>query len=157
MKRFFALALTIYFPLVASAEIYKCASPDGSISYTDQPCTHGEQVQIQDAMRGGTLASPAIIAISDELSRDRLVSRVNRAIRDQVDRVAELNRSMHQDIAAIQQRKNWVPDDIEGALWQQSLSLEQNATAKKYDVRIQAEQRYLDRLIEVQRQLSYTN
>lgn len=153
MKRSFALALTLCVPLLASAEIYKCPS-NGTTSYTDQPCLNGEQVEIQDNRLGGTLASPDMVAISAQLARDRLVSKVNRAIEDRAERVNELNRSMHQDIANIQRRKSWATDDIEGALWQQSLSLEQNATAKKYDVRIQAEQRHLDRLIEARRLLN---
>lgn len=153
MKGSFVLMLALCAPLLASAEIYKCPS-NGTTSYTDQPCLNGDQVEIQDNRIGGSLASPDMVRISTQLARDRLVSKINRAIEDRTERVNELNRSMHQDIANIQRRKSWATDDIEGALWQQSLSLEQNATAKKYDVRIQAEQRHLDRLIEARRLLN---
>lgn len=45
MQRIFATVLIVFFATPASAQAYKCVSPEGKVSFQEQPCAASEKGQ----------------------------------------------------------------------------------------------------------------
>ncbi len=146
-KQLFAFVLMCP-PALAGTEIYKC-TVNGKTNYTDQPCDGGQKMEIHDTGSSGSgMVDAGMVNVADDLERDRLRSKINRNIQEREERIGALRVQMEREISAIQRTKARANNNLAGATWEQSLSTQQEAITKQYDIQIQAEQRAIDRLLE---------
>lgn len=144
----FLVTLALCIPLFADADIYRCISASGTVTFTDQPCTGGKRVEIQDQRVGSRIATDDMVSLSATLAHDRQVAELKRDIRARADTVAELRRSMREDLAELQRLQNLPSPIHDGVFWEQLLSQKQQVTVQKYEALIRSEQKQIDHRVE---------
>lgn len=149
------LASLLCAALPAHAQIYKCTE-NGKTIYTDKPCrSGGETIEIRNApsSSGSRLADDNMASLTEDLARDRRRSQIDREIRERQDKIASLQAALNKELEDIQYAKRFANNNLAGAMWRQSMSSEQEAKVQNYNMQIEAEQKAIDRLIDVRNSL----
>ncbi len=144
------IAIVGCLPLIASAEVFKCTE-SGRTVYTDKPCAGaGTKIEIRDTRSGDDtgMVNASMTNITDAMVKDRRSSEIRREVAAREENIRTLRVAMQKEIREIQQAKGYANNNLAGATWQQSLSTQQEAVTKRYEIEIAAEQRAIDRLIE---------
>src|SRR5690606_18462127 len=136
----FLITLILCTPLLAGADIYRCRAASGTLTFTDQPCPGGERVEVQDQRIGTRISTEDMVSIGQALAQERQTSELNRDLRTREAKVADLRRSMREDLAAPQRPTHLPPPIHDGVVWEQILSRQQQMTVQKYETLIRSEQ-----------------
>lgn len=125
--------------------INKCVGADGKVSYQAQPCVGAATKTIN--IKTPAAASPkpesvpsaaAPAAQSSEqrtlanFARDRRIREIKDKITGLENDVEQRNRRMQAEMDALQYKKSFANNNLAGATYQQSLSVEMQAVATRY-------------------------
>ena len=147
------ITLILCAPLTAGADIYRCRSASGTPIFTDQPCPNGERVEVQDQRIGTRISTADMVSIGQTLAQERQVSELHRDLRTREEKVADLRRSMREDLAELQRLQNLPSPIHDGVFWEQILSRQQQMTVQKYEALIRSEQKQIDHMADRLRHL----
>lgn len=141
-----ALAMTIGLVGPAAA-INKCSGPDGKVVFQDAPCTgKGEKIVVKPAA-GDAPASTSSSEGRMQTESQRLEQQLSRLQIDRRRRDLEIalpnaysEQASHSaacdaEMRALQAKKTRANNNLAGATWEQSISSEMNAVARRCETR----------------------
>lgn len=163
MRYFLAAAALLCLAPGASWAINKCTGPDGKTVFQDAPCAPGRGGRIEVKPASGHAPAPAaaaaatpgkpqteverIRALSRKLNREnRLMTLENRAIPDARAAIDNQRAQCDREQATLRQRKLAATNNLAGATWEQSISEEMSAAARRCDTEIRFRMNQLESL-----------
>ncbi|MCK2088096.1 DUF4124 domain-containing protein [Thauera aromatica] len=150
-----AIPAALLIATAAHAQVYKCRI-DGQAVFADRPCaTDAQPLDIRPAAGPGTPPAPGapttldkINASVDEMVRSRQLRELDHRLRvERADLEQEQDR-MNRELAALRNKKDRANTNLAGAMWEQSISEEMNATVARYDLRMRGIRDEIKRLEE---------
>lgn len=146
----------IFIVIVASAPAFavnKCVDSQGKVIYQSAPCPQDTK---SDTLTVNTKPPTAVETQSGELDhikeqgkkfeRERRLMEIDREIKLHEDRSLDYRSTMNNEMAALRYKKQYANNNLAGAVWEQSISEEMSAVAKKYDALINNEQNAIEHL-----------
>lgn len=126
--------------------INKCVGPDGKAVFQDLPCVgKGEQLVVRPASGytgpEGAAASGVPTQLErmqrqlDQMQGDRRRAELEFALSQAYTDQTNLNAACDREIAGLQAKKGRAKNNLAGATWEQSISTEMNAIAKRCETR----------------------
>ena len=128
-------------PVLAHAQ-YKCVDPQGRTTFQQTACVGLQKQQLlnvhaappdaaqpQPASMVGKSADERILAT---LVRDRRIREIEQVIADTDFVINNRNAAMTGEMDALRNRKVYAKNNLAGATWEQSVSMEMQAVASKY-------------------------
>lgn len=168
MNRLFTI-VALAMPLCAIAETYKC-NINGSAVYQDRPCAgtvrrsadmprpavqqerhyrHDNQsVQPAGDIEAGNAETERQKAFLASGAKSRKISTLKFEIESAETALAQMQNSMHSEMAAIEAKKSYAKNNLAGATYLNSLATERQAVATRYDVDMAAQRDRIQRLRE---------
>lgn len=168
MRHLLAAVAVLCLAPSASWAINKCIGLDGKTVFQDAPCAPGRGGQIEvkpasghapppmtaapTATSAASLPAPQteierIRALSRKLNREnRLMTLENRAIPDARAAIDNQRIQCEREQAALRQRKMAAANNLAGATWEQSISEEMSAAARRCDTEIRFRMSQLESL-----------
>lgn len=151
-----ALAAALLTAGAAHAQIYKCRI-DGQTVFADHPCAADAQpLDVRPAAGPGTPPAPGAPSTLDKLNasvadmaRTRQLRDLDHRIRGERIGLDQEQDRMNQELAALRSKKNRANNNLAGAMWEQSISEEMNATVARYNLRMQGIRDEIRRLEEL--------
>ena len=136
-----------------TAEIYKCSDANGRPIFSQMPCG-------SDAEKTTITPPDEIGSVSTDRNSLRAIKQSNR-LRDierdiaaENRRIRSLQQSMDSELEKLRQKKRQARNNLAGAQWEQSISAEMSAVVERYNTKIDAASRRVDRLENEQRALT---
>lgn len=140
--------------LVAPAwGVNKCVTADGKTIYQSAPCAGVEkssEITIQKAPQvpthseADTAELKRIRETAGALERERTIKEKEKHISQLEGRIFDHRQDMNREIAVLKAKKMAANNNLAGATWEQSISEEMSAVAKKYDTLIESDQKQID-------------
>lgn len=143
------VAVLLVVPTVAFAQ-FKCTAPDGSVSFQQTPCASAQKQQAlniraapapepapapprgdgtpQKPDGGGTVEQRMLRT----MERDKRVANLEQGVIDLESAINNRNALMSAEMAALSNRKQTARNNLAGATYEQSISMEMQAVASKY-------------------------
>ena len=150
------LTLLFFVSAAASANVYKC-EVNGTVSYSQLPCGDNAsktEYQITAADIPVTLTASTLPPVNEtpEQTRERLSQKIKK--RDLAAKIERYKRKKvtlanerDEKLAKLKNTKRQANNNLAGATWEESLSTEMEAIAKKYATDIQSVDNEIDRMI----------
>jgi len=135
------LATVITVP-AAHAGIYKCVV-NGKTSFSQRPCGD-ESVEMDIKVRD---VSPSATKERTAANRKKVETvLLDRKIREKEREIEKYGKQRDREMARLKKKKSYAANNLAGATWEQSISTEMRAISDKYDSKIRAAERELERL-----------
>lgn len=151
MKRHILAAAIMAAASLPAGAVYKCVI-DGRTTYSQEPCAPSAAEIDTTPARGHAAPTEAdkggarTAAVAADLADARKLRDIGFDIDATERRIASLRDQMSRDLGAIRDRKRHASNNLSGAMWEQSLSTEMQATTARYQAEISVEQSRLDAL-----------
>ena len=139
MKNLITLvALLIALP--AQADLYKCATADGKVTYSDRPCGKVvDKIKIKKEILDTEGALARLEKDRAYLADQRKKSEIG-GIQQRINNMHQQKRNlvdrMDGEINALRGKKQYSRNNLAGATWEQSISTEMQAVSERYRVEI---------------------
>lgn len=170
------LGATLAWPC-ASMAINKCIGADGKAVFQDAPCAGGQggKIEVRPSRGSAPPAAPAqspavapsssqlpaspvseterLRALSRKLNRENRLVSLQHAIPSARGAVDEQKRRCDAQLAALQRKKLASTNNLAGATWEQSISMEMSALAQRCDTEIRTLSDNVDRLLREQSEI----
>lgn len=137
---------------------FKCTGADGKVAFQQTPCDdrqRQEAIKLRDGLQpvsprpeasGAAAPSPAPVPattqprptespytrLNEMLARERRTTELEREIQATESAIDYRNNQLNAEIAALQAKKHQARNNLAGATWEQSISIEMQAVATKY-------------------------
>ena len=155
MKSLISATLLALMATAPAWAIYKCKDASGRTSFQQSPCSGAaqqEKLAVQatsgQAPTAPTTETDRLNALAARLAKENRLSTLNNLTIGGAQ--AEIHRAQSRcqsDIAAVRNRKALANNDLAGATWEQSLSIEMQAIAAQCDTEQRRLQAHLDRYL----------
>ena len=137
-------------PFSASADVFKCIE-DGKTVFQDKPCRGaGMAIAVKPASGSAqTVNEGAPYEARPEtrlkehvrsMELERKQREIEYAIRDNENEIQAYQSQMKRELASLQNKKRRAKNNLAGATWEQSISIEMQTVSAKYRTKIQVSQ-----------------
>ena len=138
---------------MAQAGVYKC-QVDGKTVYSQTPCAgNAQKIEIkvhEPSAEEQARAKARLEQWGKGLEINELKAKRGAILRNIAllrQRIANINQQMDQELNWLRQKKLRANNNLAGATWEQSISSEMQAVARKYQAQIDTTQRDIDRML----------
>jgi hypothetical protein len=133
MKRLVVAAMLIGACAGSQAGIYKCVV-DGRTTFSQHPCGDAAQeVDIKYQPETERSAPPVADTRGSDIAS---LAILDRRIRDKQDEIRRYQSKRDSELGRLRAKKAYANNNLAGATWEQSISMEMNAVAEKYEQKI---------------------
>ncbi|TXI17652.1 MAG: DUF4124 domain-containing protein [Roseateles sp.] len=126
--------------------INKCIDGEGKVVFQDAPCAgRGEKIVVRPASGDAALNAPGVAAPADavqklnqqvsQMAADRRRRDLEVALPNAYRDRANHNAACDQELNALREKKSMAKNNLAGATWENSISGEMNAVAKRCETR----------------------
>jgi Domain of unknown function (DUF4124) len=130
----------------AGAQVYKCTDENGRTIFSGMPCAPDAQDVTVKVRPADAHTANATQADLERFGREQRRSALEEAIRKHERTIRYHQDDMESEIAALRAKKGRAMNNLAGATWEESISNEMQAVARKHHALIEAEQREVQRL-----------
>lgn len=149
-----AITVVMMFAAQAAQAQYKCTGADGKVAFQQTPCDdrqRQEAIRLRDGLQptaprmrapDADASLPATTQprptdspytrLNEMLVRERRTTELEREIQATEGAIDYRNNQMNAEMAALRGQKQYAKNNLAGATWEQSISMEMQAVAIKY-------------------------